>query len=107
MKVSVGRMMHDQGIERVAERHEEWLDAVRARAWAVARAKGVVSINDLRPYFVLPEGAHHNLWGTVFRTADFAPVGITRVEHPEGHARTVRVYALTLAGLNLSSALES
>ena len=96
MKISVSQAMRDQGIAAVSAGHEEWLATVRAHAWAIARARGAVSINDLRPVFDLPPGAHHN----------FVPNGLTQVVHPQGHARTVRTYALTTTGLNLSSVLE-
>jgi hypothetical protein len=107
MKVSVGRMLRDQGIERVSAGHEQWLAEVRAYAWVIAHAKGVVSINDLRPRFKLPPGAHHNLWGSVFHTSEFRPTGLTQAAHSAAHARTVREYVLTDTGRNLTSKLES
>jgi hypothetical protein len=106
-KTSVGRMLRDQGIERVSQGHEEWLAKVRAYAWVIARGKGYVSINDLRPQFTLPPGAHHNLWGSVFMTSDFVPVGITHAVHHASHARAVREYMLTDAGVDLTSKIES
>jgi hypothetical protein len=106
VKVSVGHMLRDQGLQRVASNHENWLAKARAYAWVIARAKGVVSINDLRSRFTLPAGAHHNLWGAVFHCADFRPTGLTQAAHAAAHARTVREYTLTEVGNCLTSSLE-
>ncbi len=74
MKISVSQAMRDQGIAAVSAGHEKWLATVRAHAWAIARARGAVSINDLRPVFDLPPGAHHNLWGAVSIARTLSPM---------------------------------
>lgn len=91
-----GERLRDEGIRRVARGNGQWLENTRqwARDWA--RAHGQVSSDDLRRHLTLPDGAHDNLWGAVFkgRNLGLIPVGRTRNHTATAHARDVRVWVL-------------
>ena len=93
--MSLGDDLRDEGIDRVSKGRKEWLGRVRAWAWDYARNHGSVSANDLRNNFVLPEGAHPNLWGAVFHGAGLKPEGTTKNKAvASAHSRSVKVWVI-------------
>ena len=89
----LGEQLRDEGIARVSIGKEQWMANIRKLAGLICQSNGSVSINDLKKS-ALPEGAHHNLWGSVFKHQRFVPVGYTKATHPKAHARVIRVYKL-------------
>lgn len=89
----IGAQLRDAGIAQVSLGKEEWLSMVRECAKSIAAKEGTVTINDLRERFTLPIGAHHNLWGAVFKSKQFKVVGFGTATHPQAHARRVCIYS--------------
>jgi hypothetical protein len=92
--MKTGAQLRDRGIALVSAGNEDWLYMARSIAAEIATSSGTVTINDLRERVELPEELSPNLWGAVFRSGDFEPVGYTQATHPSAHARVVRIYKL-------------
>ena len=95
MAKTEGDKLRDEGVERVSRGKTEWLKEVRDWAWKYAESKGYVTINEVRAHFVLPEGAHHNLWGAAFKSSGLVPRGVTKNKvAASAHSRAVRVWVV-------------
>jgi hypothetical protein len=88
-----GRKRRDEGLQAVSQGWDAWLAQARAVARRVAQERGKVTSDDIHTLCPLPEGAHHNLMGAVFKTTGLVQIGWTQTERPEGHGRVIRVYA--------------
>lgn len=93
-QISVGRELRDQNLARIEQgRHQDWVAAARAKAVEIAKAKGRVSINDLRKEIELPPDAHPNTWGAVMKTPELRASGqYESATHAAAHARVVRIF---------------
>lgn len=89
-----GPALKERGLSAVTAGRAEWLRDARAMATFIARRDGRVTTDDLQERMELPEGAHHNLWGSVFHNAGFVHVGFERSRRPSAHARTIGVWRL-------------
>jgi hypothetical protein len=94
--MSAGSELRDAGVAQVSSGREDWLEKVRAFAVNHARNHGQVTINDIRAIITLPEGYPSNIWGAIFRSPVFVPVGFCQATHPDAHARAVRIYKLKI-----------
>jgi len=92
--LNAGRAIRDAQLNLFQQRDTEFLGRCRTLAVEVCRAKGTVSINDIRAQVLLPAELHPSVLGAVFKTRQFEAVGFTEATHPQAHARVVRVYAL-------------
>lgn len=86
--------MRDAQLGLFEVRDYEFLQSCRAAAVAIAKARGSVSINEVREAVELPPNLNPSVLGAVFKSKDFKPVGYTEATHKAAHARVVRVYAL-------------
>lgn len=91
---NVGRALRDSQLALFQLRDAEFLETCRALAIEVIKRKGTVSINDIRERLTIPAGTNPSVMGAIFRTKQFKVVWFTEANHPQAHARTVRVYAL-------------
>ena len=91
-ELNLGRQRRDEGLQKVEDNGQRWVDAVRL--WAIWHANSfdVVTINDVRRKFKLPLGLHPNTWSAVLKCKELVPIGYCQAEHPAAHARVVRVY---------------
>lgn len=89
-----GRELRDAQLGLFEIRDYEFLQSCRAAAVAIARARGHVSINEVREAVTLPSNVNPSVLGAVFKGKQFKPVGYTEATHKAAHARVVRVYAL-------------
>lgn len=84
-----------EGIERVYNNNEDWVNMARLEAIRICHAQGYVSSVDLR-YWADRTGQHPrhpNAWGSIFRGKVWAHTGEwVPCEHADGHARHVRVW---------------
>lgn len=92
--LNAGRAIRDAQLDLFQRRDTAFLSRCRTLAVEVCRAKGTVSINDIRAQVPLPAELHPSVLGAVFKTRQFEAVGFTEATHPQAHARVVRVYAL-------------
>ena len=86
--------LKEQALDSHEERHRDWVLKARDIAVKVALDFGSVSINDVRERIQLPANLHPSVLGAVFRTKQFKKVGLVEANHPQAHARIVRVYTL-------------
>lgn len=89
-----GRELRDLNLDLFELRDAEFLSECRNLAKRVAMERGQVSINDIRERVELPANLNPSVFGAVFKTRDFKPVGYTEAKHKSAHARAVRVYSL-------------
>lgn len=89
-----GREIRDAQLGLFEIRDYEFLQSCRAAAVAIAKARGQVSINEVREAITLPANVNPSVLGAVFKTKEFKPVGYTEATHKAAHARVVRVYSL-------------
>lgn len=82
----------DYGIRKVSRHHGDWVDRARQTAVAFAKLHGRVTSDDLYEICPLPEGAHPNLMGSVWRGIDLRVIGYAPSRRPEAHGRIIRVY---------------
>lgn len=82
----------DYGIATVSRHYPEWLAKARKHAVEIAQAEGRVSSDDIHEICPMPEGAHPNLMGAVFRNINLYLAGYKRSTRPSAHGRVIRVY---------------
>lgn len=72
--------------------HEGWIDRARAKARELARAKGVVTSDDIWHHCPPPEGLEPRTMGAVFHPRrDWRAVGYVKsVRHTVNHGRPVQ-----------------
>lgn len=93
LSLFASREAQKAGIEKVASKHEDWLETVRR--WALLHADlygGAVTANDVRRVWTLPDGAHPNLWGAVFKDRRFKKIGMTESKVVARHAGSIAVW---------------
>lgn len=88
------RAIRDAQLGLFEIRDYEFLQSCRAAAVAIAKARGHVSINEVREAVTLPPNVNPSVLGAVFKGKQFRPVGYTEAKHPSAHARVIRVYSL-------------
>ena len=91
---AIGRDIKQRQLDIFEQRDHQFLERCRALAVLVCKQHGQVSINDIRQFIEVPPGVHPSVLGAVFRTKQFRKVGHTEANHPQAHARVVRVYSL-------------
>lgn len=87
-----GRELAEFGIRKVSRHYGDWVDKARQAAINHARVHGQVTSDDLYDICPLPEGAHPNLMGSVWRGIDLRMIGYAPSRRPEAHGRIIRVY---------------
>lgn len=94
-QLTIAEVLKVEGIDRVARHNEDWLDRVRREAMRIDSIRGQVSSADLREWAdsTGDHPNHKNAWGAVFRGREWVPVGWTKSRHPDGHARTIRLWS--------------
>ena len=92
--MTTGQILRDAQLALFEQRDAEFLEHCRRVATTIARAKGSVSINDVRAVIKIPAELHPSVLGAVFRGKKFTAIGYTEAEHKAAHARVVRVYKL-------------
>lgn len=92
--MKLGRIIRDAQLDLFEQRDADFLARCRAVAVEVCRQRGSASINDVRERVSLPAHLHPSVLGAVFRTKQFVKVGLVEANHPQAHARVVRVYQL-------------
>lgn len=90
----VGKKIRDRQLDFFEVRDEEFIAHCRNVAMAIADEHGSVSINDVRERVAIPHGKHPSVFGAVFKSKQFKPIGFTEATHPAAHARVVRVYTI-------------
>lgn len=96
---SEGERRRDEGLQRTTHAGQHpWLTQARRAALLHAARHGQVTAEDVRKAVPIPEGVHPSAMGAVFRTDLLEPQGLAQAEHAEGHARTIRTWALTEKG---------
>lgn len=83
----------EYGIKKVSRHYGDWVDKARASAIQFAKTHGKVTSDDLYEICPLPEGAHPNLMGSVWRGINLRMIGYTQSRRPEAHGRIIRVYS--------------
>ena len=90
-----GKRRRDEGIDRAAQASSDFLSLCRRIAHEHAIYNGETSINDVRKRIEgVPHNVNPNVLGAVFKEKMWEAVGYTQAEHPNAHARTIRVYKL-------------
>jgi hypothetical protein len=92
--MKVGQIIRDAQLDLFEQRDADFLVRCRVVAAEVCRQRGSVSINDVRERVQIPAHLHPSVLGAVFRTKQFVKVGLVEANHPQAHARVVRVYQL-------------
>lgn len=92
LSLFASREAQKAGIEKVSKYQGEWLRTVRLFALAHIRDHGQVTANDVRKKFDLPDGAHPNLWGAVFKDRRFKKTGWTESQVEGRHASAIAVW---------------
>jgi hypothetical protein len=92
--MKVGQIIRDAQLDLFEQRDADFLARCRAVAAEVCRQHGSVSINDVRERVQIPAHLNPSVLGAVFRTKQFVKVGLVEANHPQAHARVVRVYQL-------------
>ncbi len=91
-----GKARKEDGLDRVEEHNERFVDVMRRHAEYIAGFYGSVTSDDLRWYArvnnIAPE--HPNAWGSIFRGPQWVCVGRTKSKLKSNHAREIRVWAL-------------
>lgn len=87
-----GRQQAAYGTKRVARNDTLWVERARRVARDIAAQRGRVTSDDLHEVCPLPEGAHHNLMGAVWRGIGLPVLGYETSRRPEAHSRVIRVY---------------
>lgn len=88
-----GRQRADGGIQRVSRHDTLWVEKARLLARQIASQRGRVCSDDLHEALPLPDGAHPNLMGSVWRGINLRMIGYTQSRRPEAHGRIIRVYS--------------
>ena len=84
----------DEGMKRVAENNEHFLDIARLTAKSIAGRKGDVTADDVRRECPL-DPLHPNAWGALFKTKSFQWTGqFRRSALVQGHGNLQRVWRL-------------
>lgn len=84
----------DQGMRLVAHNNSNFLRVAREIAMSQARIKGEVTADDIRRLHPW-EPSHPNVWGCVFKCAEFEPTGrYRRSELKQGHGNLQIVWRL-------------
>ena len=94
MTANVGQVIRDAQLNLFEQRDATFLARCRTIAAEVCRQQGSVSINDVRERIQLPANLHPSVLGAVFKGKQFKMIGFTGANHPQAHARIVRVYQL-------------
>jgi hypothetical protein len=85
-----GRALKTAAMERMESR--EWVQEARRVAVGIARSRGRVRADDVRPH--VPPAPHDNCWGAVFSKDTFYKGSSTQATRPEAHARWVHWWHL-------------
>lgn len=98
-QLTLGEVLRDEGMERVAEHNTDWLSDARREAARVCARQGVVSAVEVRQWADRANDGlgyypdHPNAWGSIFRGPQWQATGEwVQCQHPDGHARSVRVW---------------
>jgi hypothetical protein len=92
LSLFASREAQKAGIAQVSSRHGNWLEAVREFAIDWIDLYGQVTANTLRERWDLPDGAHPNLWGAVFKDRRFKRIGTTESRVVGRHASMIAVW---------------
>ena len=87
-----GRERAEHGIRKVSRHYGDWVAKAQAAAIQHAQMYGEVTSDDLYDICPLPDGAHPNLMGSVWRGITLKAIGYTPSRRPEAHGRIIRVY---------------
>ena len=87
-----GRKAAEHGAKRVARHDSAWVEKARRTAREIASQRGRVTSDDLHEVCPLPDGAHHNIMGAVWRGIGLPVLGYETSRRPEAHGRVIRVY---------------
>ena len=93
-QLSLGQQLKEEGMAAVAANNEEWLVVVRCEAIRICARKGEVSSVELRAWCdeIDFHPRHPNAWGTIFSGKQWEHIGWRKTQHPDGHARDVKVW---------------
>ena len=94
MTANIGQVIRDAQLNLFEQRDATFLARCRTIAADVCRQQGSVSINDVRERIQLPANLHPSVLGAVFKGKQSKMIGFTEANHPQAHARIVRVYTL-------------
>ena len=92
---NLGKAIKEAQLSLFEARDSVFLARCRVVGAEVCREQGCVSINDIRARVEIPAEMHPSVLGAVFRHKKFKAIGFTEANHPQAHARVVRVYKLT------------
>jgi hypothetical protein len=92
--MKTGEQLRDEALAAIEARRHSWLQKARLEAMMIVRQRKTVTINDVRKVIKLPEDFSPNTWGAVFKCKDFKAIGYEKANHPEAHARVIRIYTL-------------
>lgn len=95
-----GDTLRDAGMATTELANADFIRTMRAKAIEIAKAKGVVTSDDLRKHAQeLQIGpSHPNAWGALFRVGKtWRVVGRIKSKLSSNHSREIRVWALVAA----------
>jgi hypothetical protein len=92
--MKVGQIIRDAQLDLFEQRDADFLARCRTLAVEIAKTQGTVSINDIRAKVSIPAEMNPSVLGAVFKGKKFQACGFTEANHPQAHARVVRVYQL-------------
>lgn len=101
MSISIGRLLRDKSIDRVAfsnEHRARWLSMARDVAVLIAKKNGRVTSDDVRKALPVPEGVDPRILGAVFRFGKWEKIGYTATSMRQAHARPISVWKLREEG---------
>lgn len=86
----------DEGIARIVDTCETYVETARGVARILARRRGVVSSDDVREVLTEYgiEAPHPNAIGAIFKGKEWHPVGWMQSKIPSNHGRVVRSWSL-------------
>jgi hypothetical protein len=82
----------ESALSHFEKTRKEFLEECREVARKVCERKGYASIDDVREMVKTPKGVSPKIYGAVFNTKEWQPIGYTRTQRSSSHGRIVGVY---------------
>lgn len=95
--IDAGRSARDAGMQTAAANKESLLRYARDVAKRLARAKGVITADDVSEAMAvegISPNALGNASGSLFKGGDFIHVGYTNARRVQSHGRTLKTWRL-------------
>lgn len=91
-----GELLRDEGIDKVSDNNQVFIETMRGYARMIIRNSGSVTTDSLRVIAdqIGLEPNSHQAWGAIFRSKEFEACGYTHSRVPSNHGRLIRRWRL-------------